>query len=86
MADDDWIPVSSQLPESGETVIVYQPKGSLHRVFTARLSRIASAGKNLWWIAAHHAAPLEAISHWMPLPPPPSDGARRASPGPTEEE
>ena len=61
---DLWVPVTERLPENGYSVLVTSGKG--HRPIIARYSRACNA----WRVPCGLR-----ITHWMPLPEPPKEGA-----------
>ncbi len=63
----DWISVEDRLPEASfrglsEPVLVYGTKG----IDLATYWHTESV-----WMPEHSGAPLDSVTHWMPLPEPP---------------
>lgn len=57
---NEWIPVGERLPEVGVSVLVYEPNRHIQK--TCR--------DNYDWILPHKSN----VTHWQPLPNPPSEG------------
>ena len=53
-----WIPVTEQLPEANKKVIV---------LLASKIEVIAILRQNVWLVSWNHA-PLNHVTHWMPLP------------------
>lgn len=62
----EWIACKDKMPPQGETVLAYWPKTSLLE-WIDRASWIPSRG----WVCYGYSGE-EQPTHWMPLPPPPS--------------
>lgn len=72
MAEPDWIPVTERLPEKGGVFpYVLVQIGGMHYPAIARRSESSSG-----WVEIGDGRMFSAweITHWMPLPAPPSDG------------
>lgn len=61
-----WISVTDQLPGDGQTVLIYCPR-------VVWLGYIANGR----WHTTNETPLMIAVSHWMPLPEPPTDTRRR---------
>lgn len=63
-----WIPVTERLPEIHEEVLVYRSGDGIC---------LDSLEKNgLWELDLFTVSDLTQVTHWMPLPQPPEDGAK----------
>lgn len=62
----EWISVKDRLPEDGETVLTF--KNGITEVQVYEKKRNGWIRGNWFWSMA-------TVSHWMPLPEPPEEGA-----------
>ena len=63
---DGWIPVTERLPERNKPVLVVDESGVNVGSYSPMLHD--------WWsLHGDRMAPGPAVTHWMPLPAPPSD-------------
>jgi hypothetical protein len=69
----EWISCSKQMPEEGEYVIVATDDTTW--VETHFVEDDMISGERMWFSANAdaEARPLHAFTHWMPLPPPPTE-------------
>ena len=63
-----WIPITDRLPESGQRVIVCRKDD--------RVEQGVYLGVNGWWKV--YGTNTKSITHWMPLPEPPSKELSRS--------
>jgi hypothetical protein len=62
-----WIPVGERLPERNKPVLVVDESGVNVGSYSPMLHD--------WWsLHGDRMAPGPAVTHWMPLPAPPTDG------------
>lgn len=64
MTTDDWIPVGERLPEESGAYIVFLDGEVTRGEFRARTKG---------WAESWHSSQTRNVTHWMPLPPPPTD-------------
>jgi hypothetical protein len=63
----EWIPVTERLPERNKPVLVVDESGVNVGSYSPMLHD--------WWsLHGDRMAPGPAVTHWMPLPAPPTDG------------
>ena len=68
-----WIPVSERLPPIGEEVIVFADRTTI-RIWS--LERYYPTIADVFWEREDgFHEDTDVVSHWMPLPEPPKDGA-----------
>ena len=58
-----WIPVSERLPDENKRILV---------LLSSKISVVAYIRQNVWYVAWNQA-PLNHVTHWMPLPEPPKE-------------
>lgn len=72
----DWISVEDALPELGAEVLVYCPRKECRKVTAlARFIRYEGSQDFYWdndYPGKGNMHLAESVTHWMPLPPPPS--------------
>ena len=67
----EWISVEDKLPEDLETVLALCKDGGM---FVGRYARYISCGKWEIWTAMKSTRTVSRrVTHWMPLPPPPTE-------------
>lgn len=77
MTQTGWISVKERLPERYELVIVWR---------STRRARMAMACKgHRGWIGMFNKRGVSAVTHWMPLPLPPTEQGERLPPVPGSE-
>lgn len=69
-AGDGWVACSERMPEEGQAVLVARPTPWGTKVEHATNQHGAFRGTSCWWHDGKY------ITHWRPLPPPPTDKAR----------
>jgi hypothetical protein len=70
-----WVPVTERLPDEGVAVVVYSPNncdGEFH-VCEWCVER-KPYGKPFEYFSREDYKCIWCVTHWMPLPAPPSDG------------
>ena len=74
MANSNWINVKDQLPPDDESVLVYV-NGNI-RIFSYVVSYLVDMRAH-WWVdesGDYHSDIADGdVTHWMPLPQPPSE-------------
>lgn len=66
-----WISVKKRLPEIGKSVLIYYPKWGGDEIQVAKLE----GDRMMFDICGEFNIGTGVITHWMPLPEPPKDGA-----------
>lgn len=65
-----WIPVSEQLPELGERVLVYCGQYNTEK-HVRHIAYRKKTAEGLLWVHYYGWHSLEDVTHWQPLPEPP---------------
>ena len=63
LANPQWIPVTEQLPGENRKVLA---------CLSSKITVVALLRQNDWYVSWNHA-PLNFVTHWMPLPEPPKE-------------
>lgn len=72
MSDNGWIKFSERMPECYVEVLVYV-NGHRGPSWGNNHCLVAYLGITSWWEERHDLHPLIGVTHWRPLPEPPSD-------------
>jgi hypothetical protein len=67
-----WIPVSERLPQPGERTLICEHGEQYAATFRPGTYRDGSGMHNRW--ESDECETYNSVTHWMPLPEPPSDG------------
>lgn len=76
MNQDDWIPCAERMPEINSAVLIYTRNGGPMIAIWENYwlnGKLVRDRSPCWYTAGPTSPSRAAVSHWMPLPPPPRE-------------